>query len=238
MKKKLKRSIIQVGVGLLFWLVAWFLSSALFKQGSYFSEKILLGILVLFFVSIGMLFILGPIEATKVGKIISIPFGWLFLSIGWLFEFSQVLFIPLFSIMALIALQIGLWEVVSGFYAFNQRIDLVSAYSISLITLLLFAYKGKEIIQLFFSVLNGRTLNRGIDRLKEKWIHKALEIAFFRRRAYEFSILIMIIASIEKFMEIPFFDNMYWINFSKVSFEVLITYVAIDTYIQTFLKKG
>lgn len=47
-----------------------------------------------------------------------------------------------------------------------------------------------------------------------------------------------IISSVEKFLKAPLINNTFWINYSVVSLEVLITFIAIDSYLQTFARKS
>lgn len=232
MREKIKKISISWSIG----AVILFFSRYLLKQilDDKASGSLWFLIIVLFIFCIGMVFFISPFENTKLGKILLMFFGGILSLIIRMIDFSQIVIIPLFSFMSILSIQIVIWKLINLFYIFNNQ-HLISTYFIALITLLIFAYRSSALITLIFKLFSGFEL-RLSDKWKINWINTAFNVTFFRKRTYELSILLTIVSSIEKFSEAPLVNNLLWINYSKVSFEVLVAFVAIDAYLQTFMK--
>jgi len=213
---------------------SWYLFKQILDDKNIGSWGLIFIVLIIF--CTGMAFIVIPFKNTRIGNTILISLGWILSLITKTIDFSQIVLIPLFSFISILALQLGIWKLINLFYTFNNQ-SLVSIYFLALITLLIFAYKGSQLITLFFKLFSSFRLTSS-DKSKIKLVNKALEVAFFRRRAYEFSIVVMIISSIGEFTNTSLINNLLWINYSEVSLEVLVAFVAIDTYLQTFVKKS
>jgi len=234
MREKIKKISISWSIGAVILLFSWYLLQQILADKGPGSLWFL--IIVLFIFCIGMVFFIGPFEDTKLGKILLMFFGGVLSFIIRTIDFSQIVIIPLFSFMSILSIQIVIWKLINLFYTFNNQ-HLISAYFIALITLLIFAYRSSALITFFFKLFSSFEL-RLSDKWKINWINTAFNVTFFRKRAYELSILLTIVSSIEKFSEAPLVNNLLWINYSKVSFEVLVAFVAIDAYLQTFIKNG
>lgn len=114
-------------------------------------------------------------------------FGWILNIIVWLIELSPIFFVPLLSIMCILAIQIGIWKLFAEYIAFDNQ-DLIASYLISLITLLTFAYRSNQIVTFFFKLLTTFE-PKSFDKWKLKWIDKALRVVFLDEEHMKFRLL-------------------------------------------------
>jgi len=64
---------------------------------------------------------------------------------------------------------------------------------------------------------------------------KAFSAFHFRRRVYELTTVLYIISSIETLIGKPLLQNELWFGYSKASLAILLTFIAVDRYVSSFL---
>lgn len=229
---KIRKTFIIWVIGILILSFSWQLLKEILYNKNTGSWGLIFITMVTFFTGIGCIII--PFRNTKIGNILLIFFGRIVSLIIRMFNCLEIVIIPVFSIISIWVVQIGIWELINLFYTFNDG-KLLAIYFTTLIILLIIAYRGSQLISFFFKLFSSFKLTSS-DKSKINLINKVLEVTFLRRRVYEFSIIIMILSSIEKFSNTSIINNLLWVNYSEVSLEVLVTFVAIDTYLQTFKK--
>lgn len=111
----------------------------------------------------------------------------------------------------------------------------IEAYQALLVSIVVFAYFGRKITIYTYKYTSNEHSQAHKDI--QSLIDKALSVFFFRRRAYELVILLTILSTLDKLYGSPIIDSDFWNTISKISFESLITFVAIDSYYINFIKK-
>lgn len=145
----------------------------------------------------------------------------------------KVIFEPFIVFILIFSVQYILLRLV--FLIFNYSIGPEITFILLLITLVLFAYKGVYLTYLFHS----RFLkNKGeIYTKTNEMTVKLLSEINFRKRIYEIMILMYIVFTIEELSANLNIDNIYWTNYSEISLKILLTFVAIDGYVNTFMPE-
>lgn len=146
-----------------------------------------------------------------------------------------VIIAPFITFVVIFGVQIAMWEVVYYFFDAIPSLNIIQAYQVLLVTIVVFAYYGRRITtnsyKYFSNPRSKAHTNIGI------YIDKAMSVFFFRRRAYEFAILLTILSTLDRLYGSPIISNDFLNNISNISFESLITFVAIDTYYINFVMK-
>lgn len=159
-------------------------------------------------------------------KVIGAVFSGMFLII---MGFS-VIAVPIIILIVIFVVQILLYYLASQLFGFQFTLRSVQLYFMYLISVLVFSYWGKYALKIFNKIFNEEGDIHNVIRTFTKRLFK---LVHFRRRAYELMILLYIISVIEKFSQ-PIFSFPIWTSLLSVSLEVLLTFIAIDSYIQCF----
>lgn len=215
--------------GASFW--AW----STFNSVSSIWNRVLFFVMSLLFSCFFLLILLTPVEKFIISKAIINIIGWVLGGIMLIFAGYLIIFIPLIVFIVLMMTQILLYKAVC--YAFNINFAINSAlmYVTYLVSTTIFAYKGSSLVKF----LNRYYLNKkgDISEAIRTLTQRFLQAFFFRRRAYELMIIMYILSNIEKFIKKPLFNFELWTSLSSVSLEVLLTFIAIDSYIQAFMPR-
>ena len=142
------------------------------------------------------------------------------------------IFDPLFVFILMFIIQCSLLRL--GLFIFGYSIKPEIIYFAFVITIILFAYKGVYLTYLYQKFFKSdKEIYTIIGKLTVKMVYKIN----FRRRIYEIMILMYILFSIEKLSANFNIENIYWTNYSKISLEILLTFVVIDGYVNAFMPE-
>lgn len=132
----------------------------------------------------------------------------------------------------IVGTQIILWKTISFLFNLGGPPNVVIVFIISLFTMILFSYKGVTII----NVLNKYLLEDGQSyEFINRMMLKNFYTVHFRRRIYELATILYILSSIEILSGRPLINNDIWNSYSDASLAILLTYLSIDTYINSFM---
>lgn len=231
-----KESVIKTIAGSLFAFASIFFWLMLFNATLSSSGFIMYLLGSLFFSCITLLFILEPLSKYKVFNYLRTGIGWILSTIMLVGSVYQIIVFPLITIVIIIGPQLVIWESLFYFFSIDNSFKIVEAYTIYLLTIIVFAYYGGVITTKLYKFLNNEH-SKSQEQLL--WfIDKFVSLIFFRRRAYEIGIILSIVSAIDRLLGNPIIPFDAWNTISKVSIEAFITFIAIDTYYINFLKKS
>jgi len=232
MKLKFKEILISVIFKIMLISVSILLLHSFINATDLFN-KIFLGLSLMFFFFLSIFILLNPMKNYPIIKQFhSLSVHILNIIINLLIVY-KIFVEPILVFIIIFAIQFILLRLVS--FIFNYNIGPEILYLSLLITIIIFAYKGVYLTHYFHSkILN----NKGkAHTYSNKATVRILSAINFRRRIYEIMIIMYIISSIEKLSIDFMIDNIYWQNYSKISLEILLSFVAIDGYVNTFMPK-
>lgn len=220
-----------ITTGMLFVLSGWFVYN--FIESNKLFEKIYLGLISLIFVLITIYDLLKPVKNCFIFKQIYSVFELGFDLIFTLTVGLKIILDPFAVFMIMFSVHFILFRLVFLILGFNIGPEVT--YVFLVIAIILFAYKGVYLTHLFqrrFSKNKGELRTR-INELTVKMV----SVINFRRRIYEIMILMYILSFIEKTSVNFNIKNIYWTNYSEISLEILLTFVVIDGYVNTFMPE-
>jgi len=106
-------------------------------------------------------------------------------------------------------------------------------YVSTLVTATLFAYSGEKIILEFHDILIGDAESSPITR--RVW-NRYIKKINCRKRVYELYVLFYILSVIEKLSGTQLINSAFWMVYKDMALEVLLSFVAIDTYVMNCLR--
>lgn len=196
-------------------------------------EKIFVVSIAAFMSILSLLVLLNPIRNHVLIK----PIIWISEKVILLFYLCStvfhLLFIPSFAFVVLCSLPIFAWKLIAFLWGLDGNIGTVQIYVSLVFAIVVFSYRGLYVLYYFQKciLLNETKYEEFIKGLTLK----SMRVVDFRRRAYEIATILYIISVIERLHGSAFFSNLVWTNSMKVALEVLLTFIAIDRYIQAFL---
>jgi hypothetical protein len=106
----------------------------------------------------------------------------------------------------------------------------------TLITGIALSYKGEFLLLVFHKILNVGNLNK--KDYSRPIANRILQISNLRKRFYEFSIILYALKVFEDLSKTTVVSWEIWSSYKAVAIEVLLTFVAIDGYINNFFVKS
>lgn len=185
-----------------------------------------------------------PIKNLRIIKFYDFLFGWI-MGILYIVSIIGISFILVF--MSIFLLWVSLTGVFKGitwllnFYHIFE-IDWNEAnkpifYCSTLSTVVLLSYFGEKIILILNRLLKyGSSSTVGIETSKSLalLLNKYID---YRQRCYQISIGLYIFSVIEKLSNANLITYPLWMSYKSVALEVLLSFVAIDSYVQNYSKK-
>jgi hypothetical protein len=197
----------------------------------------------LFVIMIGISISTRPIKHLRIVKAYDILFGWIFGLFYLVATIGMSIFLLVMSfylVWALLTISFrGSAWLIDYFQIFNidwEEVNKPIFYLSTLVTAVSFSYFGDNIVILldrFFRYVSNNNkdeLTKNLALIFNKYID-------FRRRCYEISILFYIVSVIERFSSADLIPFSFWMTYKSVALEVLISFVAIDTYIRNYPRK-
>lgn len=231
-KNKFKVNIIS---GVIFWTIS-LITGTFF----YLFNSIILLLLTIFGFLLGVSAFTRHIQTNITIRMFDFIFGWI-LGIMWisatiLVSFLLIILAALITWMLITLLFSGLlWVVIFlGVGIDVSQFEKPILYISILITAVSLSYYGEGIIYLF-DRLSRVSATNSTDTPKNLALFIIRHINL-RRRTYELSIILYIFSVFERLSETEILRYKLWIEYKTVALEVLITLVAIDTYLRNYKK--
>ena len=196
-------------------------------------EQIIFLFLAFFGSCISLLFLLTPFEKYKAIQVVFLLvqkiINFLILVLG----IYQAIVIPIGVFLIIMLIPLISWIIIFHILNITVRVSEAIYYFSFLFSIVLFSYKGKRILDYFLVLIKklGTGSQPGVVYLSTKFFNRLC----FRRRIYELMIFVNIFSTMEKLIGTSIIKLNLWISYSKVSLEVLISFVAIDSYVNLFM---
>ncbi|RYL93422.1 hypothetical protein EWI07_07370 [Sporolactobacillus sp. THM7-4] len=107
-------------------------------------------------------------------------------------------------------------------------------YISSLVAAVSMSYFGNKIIYLIDKILGYSAVNKTETARKISIV--ILTRLNLRKRVYELSIILYILSVIDTLSNTTIINNVLWNTYKPIALEVMLTFVAVDTYLMTFFQ--
>jgi hypothetical protein len=108
-------------------------------------------------------------------------------------------------------------------------------YCSSLATAILVSYQGNKLVILFSKLMSMSVTNKESGQVTQNLALLFNQYLDFRRRCYEISIGLYFLSVIEKLSNVDPLTFPIWLSYKTVAFEILLSFVAIDTYVRNYV---
>lgn len=207
----------------------------------FFHTNFVFLVLSIFGVLIVVSIITRPIKQLRIVQYFDLGFGWILASIYLVATFAISIGLVFFSIyLTWVLLTIGFKSIMWVFgYAETVRMNWaddnkVLLYCSTLATVILASYQGNNLIILVNKLFQISTNNKNSVEITEKFALLFVKYADFRRRCYEISIALYIFSVIEKLLNKNLLSLPLWLTYKTVALEVLLSFIAIDSYVRNY----
>jgi hypothetical protein len=207
----------------------------------FFHSNFVFLVLSIFGVLIVVSIITRPIKQLKIVQYFDLSFGWILASIYLVATFAISIGLVFFSIyLTWVLLTIGFKSIMWIFgYAETVRMNWaddnkVLLYCSTLATVILASYQGNNLIILVNKLFRISSNNKNPVEITEKFALLFVKYADFRRRCYEISIALYIFSVIEKLFNKNLLSLPLWLTYKTVALEVLLSFIAIDSYVRNY----
>jgi hypothetical protein len=184
-----------------------------------------------------------PFKKNRIVKVFDFFASWIlgiFYLIGTIWLSFALIYLSVIIVWAILKIALDFIIILLQHYEvlnnYNVKYDTAVIYISSLIAAIIMSYFGQYIIVLIdkifgYSATNKTDTPRKISLLIFKHIN-------LRKRVYELSIIMYVLSVIETLTNTLILNNIFWITYKPVALEVMLTFVAFDTYIMNFYRKG
>lgn len=198
-------------------------------------------VLTIFGMLVGITVITRPLKQLRIIQYFDIGFSWI-LAIIYLIATVTIsiglVFLSIYLTWVLLTIGIKCFMWLFG-YAETVRINWkddnkVLLYCSTLATAVLVSYQGNALVVLVNKLFRFSTSNKSSVEITEKLALMFIKYADFRRRCYEISIALYIFSVIEKLLNKNLLSLPFWLTYKTVALEVLLSFVAIDSYVRNY----
>lgn len=184
-----------------------------------------------------------PFKKYRIVKVFDFFASWvlgIFYIIGTIFLSFALIYVSVILVWGLLKIALDFIVTLLQHYEilinYNIEYDTGVIYISSLIAAIIMSYFGNNIIVLIDKLLGYAATNKtDTPRKISLLIFKHINL---RKRVYELSIIMYVLSVIETLSNTSILNNIFWTTYKPVALEVMLTFVAFDTYIMNFYRSG
>lgn len=202
-------------------------------------------VLAIFVLLLGVSIFTRPIKHLKIIQYFDLVFGWIMGLIYLIATIAISLILVFLSIyITWVLLTIG-FKCLTWIVGYSDSIRLnweddnkAILYCSTLSTAILVSYQGNNLVILLNKLFRLSASNKESVEISQGLALLFIKYVDFRRRCYEISIGLYVFSVIEKLLNNNLLSLPFWLTYKTVALEVLLSFVAIDTYVRNYpLKK-
>lgn len=166
-----------------------------------------------------------------IGWVVGIPYflGVIFTALTSSLFTTAIVFVLIMALISLIISGLGLFGIQIDIEIFKKSI----LYFTSLSTALIISYFGDRLMLRLYGILLDDGETKEVVKTFGVRVYRLID---YRRRVYEFSIFLYVFSVIERLSGLDLITWSTWLNYKEVALEILLSFVAVDAYVQTYFK--
>lgn len=202
-------------------------------------------VLSIFALLLGISIITRPIKELKIVQYYDLIVGWIMGMIYLIAIVVMSLILVFLSVLLTWALLTIGFKCMAWIFGYVDNINMnweednkALIYCSSLATAILVSYQGNRLVLLLSKLFRFLASNKESGQLSQGLALLLIKHLDFRRRCYEISIGLYVFSVIEKLVNNNLLSLPLWLMYKTVALEVLLSFVAIDSYIRNYpIKK-